>query len=266
VPQDHDEHPIAWREAGPPGGPLVVLLHGLGGSRISWEPQLAALAAAGFRALAWDQPGYGASDPPPAWNFGVLTTAAARWIERVDERAHVVGLSFGGMVAQHLALAHPVLVKSLVLADTSPAFGLDGETTPEDWTEARLAPLRAGETPATIAEGVLRSIMAPDAHGLEEATAAMSRISPLALEDAVRCLTTHDVRDRLHEIDVPTLVVVGEHDRETPPSYSEHLAASIPGARLVVVPGAGHLTPTERPDAFDAELVAFLREVSFGTE
>ncbi len=61
--RDQDAHPVAWREAGPPDGELVVLLHGLGGSRIVWEPQLAALSGAGYLAAAWDMPGYGASAP-----------------------------------------------------------------------------------------------------------------------------------------------------------------------------------------------------------
>lgn len=256
--RDHDDPPVAWREAGPLDGPLVVLLHGLGGSRTAWEPQLPVLAAAGFRAAAWDMPGYGASAPPDAWTFAALAGAAAAWIARLGGPAHVVGLSMGGMVAQHLTLDHPAAVRSLVLVDTSPAFGLDGSTTAAAWTAARLAPLAAGRTPAEMAPDVLRSIMAPGAHGLDGAVAAMARIAPDALAGAVRCLPTHDRRADLARIAVPTLVVVGEHDAETPPAYAEALATAIPGARLAVVPGAGHLTPTERPEAFHEVLVPFL--------
>jgi 3-oxoadipate enol-lactonase len=258
VPTDRDELPVAWREDGPFDGDLVVLLHGLGGSRISWEPQLASLGAAGFRAAAWDMPGYGASEPPSSWTFEALAAAAAAWIGRLDGRAHVVGLSLGGMVSQHLALDHPATVRSLVLCDSSPAFGLDGTTRRDEWVGERLAALEAGGTPAAIAPSTLRSIMAADAHGIDSAVAAMARIAADGLAGAIRCLPSHDVRDRLDTIDVPTLVVVGEHDAETPRSYSEHLASSIRGARLAVIPGAGHLSNVERPDAFDAALLAFL--------
>jgi 3-oxoadipate enol-lactonase len=261
VPTDHDERPVAWREDRVPDTDdteLVVLLHGLGGSRTSWEPQLTTLSAAGFRAAAWDMPGYGMSEPPSSWDFETLAGAAAAWIRRLGGPAHVVGLSLGGMIAQHLVLAHPASVRSLVLCDSSPAFGLDGTTSPDDWVGARLAGLEAGGTPAAIAPSVLRSIMAPDAHGIELAVAAMARIPAEGLAGAIRCLPSHDVRGRLHEIDVPTLVMVGEHDAETPPSYSEHLAGNIRGARLTVIPGAGHLSNVERPDAFDVTLLGFL--------
>ncbi len=78
-----------------------------------------------------------------------------------EAQAHVVGLSMGGQIALHTALRHPGRVRSLALLDTSPAFGLNG-TDPEEWKRLRLDALDAGETPATIAEPVLRSIMAPD--------------------------------------------------------------------------------------------------------
>ena len=259
VARDRDELPVAWREAGPAGGELVVLLHGLGGSRIAWEPQLAALSAAGYLAAAWDMPGYGASTPPAVWSFEALAAAAATWISGFGAgAAHVVGLSMGGMVALHLALVEPTLVRSLVLSDTSPAFGFDGSTDAETWIEARLAPIRAGATPASMATGVLRSIMAPASTAVADAAAAMARIGPAAFEGAVGCVTSHDVRHRLADIAAPTLVVVGEHDRETPPSYARHLAGAIPCGRYVEIAGAGHISNLERPDQFNAALLDFL--------
>ena len=259
VARDRDERPVAWREAGPADGDLVVLLHGLGGSRIAWEPQLAALSAAGYLAAAWDMPGYGASTPPREWSFEALAGHAAAWINGFGAgAAHVVGLSMGGMIALHLALAEPALVRSLVLCDASPAFGFDGSTDAATWIETRLAPIRAGATPASMAFGVLSSIMAPAATAVAEAAAAMARIDPTAFEDAVRCVPSHDVRDRLADIAAPTLVVVGELDRETPPSYARHLAARIRDSRYVEIAGAGHISNLEQPDRFNDALVDFL--------
>src|SRR5690606_34666834 len=155
--RDVDGGRIAWREAG--RGPAVVLLHGLGGSRTAWEPQLAGLSDR-WRVIAWDMPGYGASpalDGP--LDFGRLADAVVVLMEEAGvPAAHVVGLSMGGMVAQHLALRHPGRVRSLALLDTSPRFGLDGTTTAEGWIAARLEPIEAGGTPSSIAASVVAAI------------------------------------------------------------------------------------------------------------
>jgi 3-oxoadipate enol-lactonase len=208
-------------------------------------------------------PGYGASAPPPAWTFDALAGAAATWITGFGVGpAHVVGLSLGGMIALHLALAHPGLIRSLVLCDTSPAFGFDGTTDAGAWVATRLAPIRAGATPASIAAGVIGSIMAPGATAVDEACAAMARIDPEAFEGAVRCVPSHDVRQRLSEIAAPTLVVVGDLDRETPPSYARHLADRIADSRYVEIAGAGHISNLERPTQFDAAVLDFLADVA----
>jgi pimeloyl-ACP methyl ester carboxylesterase len=262
--RDRDARPVGWREAGPTSGGLVVMLHGLGGSRTAWEPQLTSLSLAGYRAAAWDMPGYGASDPPREWTFDGLASAAATWIRGLRPgAAHVVGLSLGGMVALHLALAEPSLVRSLVLCDTSPAFGLDGLTDSDTWIEARLTPIRAGATPASMAAGVFEAIMAPGAPAaaVEQAAAAMARVGATAFEAAVRCLPSHDVRERLTEIAAPTLVIVGALDRETPPDYARHLANGIAGSRYIEIEGAGHISNLERPESFNAALLDFLATV-----
>jgi len=253
--------PIAWRECGPADGACVALLHGLGGSCTAWEPQLTALADAGYRAAAWDMPGYGGSRPIEPLTFGALVGAVASWLDALEvHAAHLAGLSLGGMVAQHVALELPTRVESLMLLDTSPAFGFDGSTTASEWLNARLAPLGEGETPATIARAVLRSIMADDASSdaLDAAAAAMERVPSSGLAAAARCLVTHDLRDRLHEITAPTLVLVGELDAETPASYSAFLADQIANAQLAIVPGAGHISNLERPEVVNQRMLDFL--------
>ena len=260
APRDVDG-PIAWREAGE--GPVVVLLHGLGGSRTAWEPQLAALSAS-WRVVAWDLPGYGASAPLPGpLDFDVLADAAVRLFDAAGtEAAHLVGLSFGGMIAQHTALRHPDRVRSLTLLATSPAFGLDG-TTADAWRSGRLAPLDAGRPPADIAPEVIDAIAGPGltAAARAEQVAAMARIPEKALRRAIACLPTHDTRARLGEVTAPTLVVAGELDAETPPGYGRALADAIPRARFVLVPGAGHLLPAEMPEQVNALLIEHLARV-----
>lgn len=255
--RDRSSGGLAWREAGV--GPAVLFLHGLGGTRQAWEPQLEHLSDR-FRCIAWDMPGYGESAPLPALDFASITTAITELLDRLDlERAHVVALSFGGQQAMHFAIAHPERVDRLVLADTSHRFGADG-TDPDEWKRARLAPLDDGSTPADIAPSVIDAITGPGFAGRERdrTLAAFARISSDALRAAVECLPTHDVSDRLGEITSPTLVIVGELDEETPVDYAEQIVAGIPDARMVVLPGVGHLTPAEAPERFNAVVGDFL--------
>lgn len=256
-PADRLAVSLAYREAG--DGPPTLFLHGLGGSRTAWEPQLEGLADV-LRCIAWDMPGYGESAPIGPLSFPAIADAAARLLDALGiDRAHVVGLSFGGQQALHLALRHPGRVDRLVLADTSARFGVDG-TDPEAWKRLRLDALDAGLTPAEMAPAVIDSIVAPGFGEPERsrAIAAFARIGADGLRAAVECLPTHDVSDRLGEIAAPTLVIVGELDTETPISYAEALAAGIPHAELAVIPGAGHLTPSEAPDRFNALVAAFV--------
>ncbi len=252
--------PIAWREAGT--GAAVVFLHGLGGSRTAWEPQLEALADR-WRCVAWDMPGYGASEPIVPLTFEAIADAVARLLDGLAvDTAHLCGLSFGGQHALHTALRQPDRVRSLVLADTSPAFGIDG-TDPDEWRRARTDALDAGLTPADIAPRVITSVAAPGFGGPEydRTIGAFARISSDGLRAACDCLPTHAVRGRLDEIGVPTKVIAGELDAETPLAYSELLTDGIAGASLEVIAGVGHLTPAEAPDEFNAIVRRFLSDV-----
>ena len=254
---DQDRHPVSWREAG--AGPPVVFLHGLGGTRTAWDPQLRGLADR-FRCVAWDMPGYGASAPLEHLTFPAVADSLAALLDTLGVgSAHLVGLSFGGMHALHTAIRHPQRVRSLVLAGTSPAFGLDG-TSPESWKAARLAPLERGLTPAGMAGDVIDAICAAPLNPPTRARLVESfgRIPAAGFRAAVECLTTHDVRGRLAEVTCPALVIVGGEDAETPPSYAAALAAGLPDSTLETLEGAGHLTPSEAPERFNQLVGAFL--------
>lgn len=257
VEHDHAGLAVAWREAG--NGPPVVFLHGLGGSREAWGPQLRGLCNR-FRCIAWDMPGYGASKPLTPLTFRGIAESLVGFFDELEiESADLVGLSFGGMHALHTAIHHPDRVDRMVLADTSPAFGMDG-TTVEEWTSARLAPLDAGATPADLAESVIDNITATTLSGpvRSETLAAFSRISTEGFRAAVHCLPTNDIRDRLGNIHHQTLVVVGELDTETPPSYAKVLADGLQNSELEILAGVGHLSPTEAPERFNDLVADFL--------
>lgn len=254
---DHVENGIAWREQG--DGEALFFLHGLGGSRIAWGSQLRGLSSR-FRCIAWDMPGYGGSAAIEPLTFPAIARRVVDLLDTLDiERATLIGLSFGGMHALHTALDHPDRVDRLVLADSSPAFGIDG-TTRREWTSARLDPIDAGGSPADAAEAIVDAITHRRLDGVirQETVGSFSRISAAGFRAAVMCLPDHDVRDRLSEIAHPTLVLVGDHDEETPVLYSQLLADGIPNAQLRMLTDAGHLTPAEAPDQFNAAVASFL--------
>jgi 3-oxoadipate enol-lactonase len=247
----------AWREAGT-GHPLVFL-HGLGGTRGSWNPQLEFFAST-HRCLAWDMPGYGDSAQEEPLTYQRI---AARLIEFFDdanvEIADVVGLSFGGMHAMHAAIRNPDRLRKLVLTNTSPAFGMNG-TVAADWIRERLEPIQDGETPASMAPGVLDAIsgapLSPQIRA--DLIEAFGRISVAGFEAAVRCLPHNDIRDELDSIAHPALVVVGDLDAETPVSYARVLADGLVDAKLETLHGVGHLAPSEAPAAFNELVKEFL--------
>lgn len=247
----------SWREAG--DGPPVIFLHGLGGSRLSWEPQLRGLRQK-FRCIAWDMPGYGRSAPLSPLTYESIADRLVDLLDVLDiESADIVGLSFGGMHGLHTALRHPHRIGRMVLADSSPAFGMDG-TTRHDWTRARLDAIDRGETPASIAAAVIDSITAQPLAGLvrDEVLEGFAEIPSAGFRAAVECLPTNDVRDQLAQIAHRCCVVVGELDEETPVSYAQVLADGLPHAEMHVIDGVGHLTPSEAPERFNDIVATFL--------
>jgi 3-oxoadipate enol-lactonase len=254
---DREADGFAWREhPGPPQGPTLVLLHGLMGSRLSWEPQLSCLGDTA-RVVAWDLPGYGDSAAlpgPVSWSG--LADAVVRLADTLGADAfHLAGISFGGMIAQYVAAGHPGRLRSLALLATSPCFGLDG-TTPDDWRAARLQLLDSGQEPGDFARQVLQQIGGVNLsrEALDEQVAAARRVSSAALRTSIDCLVTHDARPLLASITTPTLCLVGSLDDETPPSYSVELASGIPGARQHTIEDAGHLLNVEAPRAVNQHL------------
>ncbi len=266
VLRDYEKDGLAWREAGPSDSaltgqpsPAILFLHGLGGSRTAWNAQLLELGKS-FRCIAWDMPGYGESSPLEPLTFPGIADEAIRLLDLLDiEQAHVVGLSFGGQQALYLALGHASRIKRLVLADSSAEFGADG-TDVVEWKQLRLAALDTGKTPSDLAEGIIDAITGLHFAGPQRdlAIAAFQRIPSSGLRAAVHCLPTNEARPRLNEIQAETLVIVGEHDNETPLAYSLVLRDEIPKAKLSIIPDIGHLTPSEGPEAFNQLVRAFL--------
>ena len=255
---------LYYEEAG--NGPTLLLLNGEGGNTLDWAALLPALTDR-FQVITFDARGAGRSSAPPGpYSTRQMADDAAAVLDHVGAaRAHVVGLSLGGMVAQELALAHPERVDRMALLATharpaSPALW-DAWTT--FFVQAQERELdRAGVvlwfmawmfTPAFMArhEQVMEAVaqwqddpLLATAHG---------RGAPGAAARA------HDTLERLPLIAAPTLVVVGDQDILTPAAAARELAEGIRGARLQVLEGGGHLALFEREAAFTDALLAFLR-------
>lgn len=244
-------------------GPLVVFLHGIGGNRTNWYGQLEHFDDR-FCAVAWDARGYGASDDPPqTLKFGDYADDLLRVLDHLKaERAHLVGLSMGGMILQDFYARYASRVATLALVDTSSGFGGAPEAVKQDFLSRRLDPLEKGLTPADIAPSVIAVLAAKNASAAvrEQLRGSLSALRVDPYKQALHAIVTTDFRSVLPQISVPTLVIVGEEDIVTPPSASEFLVKHIPNASLVKIPGAGHLTNIEKPEIFNAALRPFLEQ------
>ena len=239
----------------------VALVHGIGGAM--WGPTMPALEGRDVR--AWPLPGYAGSAMLPETTFPALAEALRDALDtRGAGRAVVLGHSIGGMVAQEFALAFPERVAGLVLYATTPAFGGRDPGFAQAFLAERLAPLDRGESMAVMAPRAVASMLGaePDPGALPTAVAAMAEVPEAAYRATMACLTTFDRRAGLAKIAVPTLLVAGEVDPLAPARTMERMAEAIRGARLVVVPGAGHLVHLERPAAFNAEVRGFVEALA----
>lgn len=254
---DVDGLRIAYLRAGT--GPPLVLLHGGMMRSAEWRHQLAGLSDA-FTVVAWDAPGCGDSDDPPEhWGLGDFADCVAGFCAALGlERPHVAGLSFGGGLTLEVYRRHPELPRSLSLLA---AYAGWRGSLPADEVAARLEQVqRAAADPVDpTAEDVL-AFLAPDPPPALVAELVQLSRNPRAAAYRVtaRAFAEADLRDVLPRITVPTLVLHGDSDQRCPLSVGRELAAAIPGAELVVLPGVGHMCDLEAPDLVNAELRRFL--------
>src|SRR3954462_5600582 len=135
------------------GATTVLMLHGIGGGPLAFAPQVETLASSGYRAVAWDMPGYGHSAPIEPYTFKGLAQSCIQLIESLKCRQVILlGHSMGGMVAQEVVARRPDLVSRLILAGTSPAFGKPDGDWQREFIAQRTAPLDAGQTMEELAQ------------------------------------------------------------------------------------------------------------------
>lgn len=257
---------LAYDDLGAAGDPPpVVLVHGHPFNRTMWQPQTAALVAAGYRVIVPDLRGYGESGVVPGRTlFAEFADDLAALLDRLGvARAVVGGVSMGGQIAMEFHRLRPGRVAALVLADMSPV----AETEDGKAFRNRLADRLLAEGMNGYASEVIDKMLAPyNVTGLPEvATYVGGMMRSTAPEGAAAALRGRaeraDYRASLAGARVPVLVVVGADDVYTPVAEARALHGLIPDAELVVVEGAGHLPGLERPEVFNDAVVAFLARV-----
>lgn len=232
--------------------PPIVAIHGAGGLGRYWGNQIARLSAVA-RFVTFDLPGHGRSTGPTHTTIG-------EGAQRVEAIMNVLGIadavlmghSMGGAIAQWLALHRPARVRGLILVGAGarlrvqPAI-LDGiradwERTARQITEWQYAP---GTSPLV----------------LDTAAADLRQTDPDIVHSDYAACNEFNVMADLEKIRVPTLVIVGEHDRLTPPAYADFLARSLPNATLEVIPRAGHMAMIEQPNAVNDVVRTFIEKL-----
>jgi pimeloyl-ACP methyl ester carboxylesterase len=249
---------IAYQRPG--GGPPLVFVHGAASDGRTWQPQLAALSDE-FTVVAWDEPGAGRSeDVPRDFRLPDYASCLAALIEALGlGPAHVAGLSWGGTVALELYRGRPDLVATLVLADTY--AGWKGSL-PAEEVRARIAGVDAMLTAAPGEfDPALPGLFAgaPPAEFLPLMEAMYADVRPEAMGTALHVMAEADLRDVLPHIAAPTLLVWGERDARSPLSVARRFEQAIPGATLVVIPAAGHVSNLEQPELFNDAVRRFCR-------
>lgn len=247
---------IGFLEDGSGDATPIIFLHGVGSDKSVWRPQLTHFARS-RRAIAFDYPGYGESEflegaTRDDYAGAILAAMDALGIER----AHVCGLSLGGVVAIAMHAAAADRCASLIIADSF-AVHPEGQAiydrsvaASKSMTMRELAEARTGLLLGSAATPELRA----------EVIETMAAIDPAAYRLGAEAVWLADQRERASAIHVPTLILVGEEDGITPPTLSKELHEIISGSDLAFIPAAGHLANIERPEAFNAAIESLISE------
>jgi pimeloyl-ACP methyl ester carboxylesterase len=257
---EHQGARIYWDERGS-GEPLLLIM-GLGYPSDAWYRTRSVLAKT-FRTLAFDNRGVGRSEMPPGpYPIALMASDALTVLDAAGvSSAHVYGVSMGGMIAQELALQHPERVRSLILGCTAAG----GPTAVQAEPEVRKVLMTRGSmSPEEAAEVVIPFIYDPGTpraridEDIEVRRPWFPR--PEAYNAQLQGIMAWEAYSRLPQITRPTLVIHGETDRLIPPANAKLIADRIPGAKLVLLPHASHLYPTDQPEASLRAILEFLAE------
>jgi 3-oxoadipate enol-lactonase len=256
------------------GDTAVFLLHGVGGGHSTWAATQEALAQHGYQAVAWDMPGYGESATITPYTTAALAQSLHQLMAHIGAPRNVLlGHSMGGMVAQAalaLGAQSTHTIDAAIFYATSPAFGKPGGDWQQQFLNDRFAPLDAGKGMATLANDVVLNMFAHnDASNaasspqLQQAIAAaqhsMAAVPEATYRTALAAIVSFNQLANLPHIDIPTLCLAAEHDRNAPPAVMQKMAAHIANAHYICLPDCGHLAHMEQADIFNHAVLSFLQ-------
>ena len=252
---------VAYQRTGE--GPALVLLHGFTHDSRAWRPQVENLSEQ-FTVVTWDAPGAGqSSDPPDEFGIADWADCLAGVLDHAEiQRAHIIGLSWGGLLAQEFYRRHSVRVLSLVLADTYAGWkGSLHETVSQERLSACLqdASLPPGEFILRYLPGMFSQSVAQEVR--EELAGIMSDFHPTGFRLMASALAHADTRDLLPRIRVPTLLIWGDEDERSPLTVADQFVKEVPKAKLAVIIGAGHVSNLEAPIQFNVHVSEFCSAV-----
>lgn len=247
---------IGYLEQGGGDATPILFLHGVGSDKSVWQPQLDHFGRS-RRAIAFDYPGYGESGFREGATRDDFAAAILAGMDALGiGRAHVCGLSLGGVIAIAMRAAAPDRITSLIIADSFAAHP-DGQGI-HDRSVAASQAMSMGDLAAARAPLLLGKAASEELK--EGIVATMAAIDPAAYRLGAAAVWLADQRDRAARIAVPTLILCGDEDSITPPSLSEELARLIPQSRLEILNGAGHLANAEQPKMFNEAIDRHLSE------
>jgi len=254
----------------PQDGPLCLFLHGIGGARSNWDPQLPA-AAKHMRAASLDLRGYGDSTlGAQQSNVDKYCDDILRVMAQLGAKKLVLcGLSYGAWIATSFACRYPEKLVGLILSGGCTGMSEAGPEEREAFRMSRETPLKAGQTPADFAPAVVDMLCAPDAsqNAREELLTSMSAIPAATYRDALGCFTNPLETFDFATLTMPVMMITGEHDRLAPPDEIARVAGRIyddverPDVRFEMLHGAGHVCNVEKPTAYNALLSHFLKRL-----
>jgi 3-oxoadipate enol-lactonase len=252
---------INYRIDGPEGAPWVTMSNSLATTHRMWDAQMEAFTKL-YRVLRYDKRGHGETDVAPGpYSFELLADDVLALLDALQiTRTHFVGLSMGGMTGMTMALRKPSVLQTLVLCDTTSKDPLGD---PALWQQ-RIDAVNAGGSMEPLVESTVARFLTPDTvknrPAVADAVRAMVRTTPIGGYVACcQAISKLNLTDRLHEISIPTMVVVGADDPATTVEMSRTIHQRIAGSELVILKDAAHLSNLEQPDAFNEAVLGFLK-------
>lgn len=245
-------------------GEGVIFLHGIGGNHHSWDEQLQHFSSH-YQAIAWDARGYlDSQDYEGPCRFEDFSDDLRRLMDHLRlDKAHLVGLSMGGRILMDFATRHPQRVQTLVLAASFPSFGQTlSAQQQDDFMRLRRQPLEEGKSLVDMAPALVDALLGPHASAQVRAQmlASIASLRPQSYLKTLQATLAFDRRRELAQIQAPTLLIYGEHDRVVTPAQGRDVWAAMPHARYVTAPGVGHLINLEAPEFFNAQVQRFIGE------